>query len=73
MSSKLKFKPPDTYNTTKQVRDFIQASTVLCETLFNTVVSIVTPGVSQPSPLTEISTQDETFLHYDKMKPGWRE
>jgi hypothetical protein len=38
MSLNLKFKPHNTYNTTKQVQDFIQASTVHSETLFNTVV-----------------------------------
>jgi hypothetical protein len=50
MSLNLKFKPHGTYNTTKQVQDFIQASTVHSETLFDTVVATVTPGVSrQPS------------------------
>jgi hypothetical protein len=46
----LKFKPHDPYNATKQVQDFIQASTVHSETLFNIVATIVTPRVSQPSP-----------------------
>jgi hypothetical protein len=54
----LKFKLHVPCNTTKQVKDFIQASIVQSETLFNTVVATVTPGVSQHSPLTEISTQD---------------
>jgi hypothetical protein len=38
MGLNLKFKPHGTYNTTKQVQDFIQASTVYSGTLFNTVV-----------------------------------
>jgi hypothetical protein len=49
MSSNLKFKPHGTYNTTIQVQDFIQPSTVHSETLFNTVIATVTPGVSQSS------------------------
>jgi hypothetical protein len=31
---------------TKQLQDFFQASTIHSETLFNTVVATVTPGVS---------------------------
>jgi hypothetical protein len=58
MSLNLKLKPHCTYNTTKQVQDFIQASTVHSETLFNTLVATVTLEVSHPSPLTEISTRD---------------
>jgi hypothetical protein len=43
---------------TKQVQNFIQASTIHSETSYNTVAATVTPGVSQPSPLTKISTRD---------------
>jgi hypothetical protein len=43
---------------TKQVHDFMQASTVHGETLFNTIVATVTTGLSQPSPLIEISSRD---------------
>jgi hypothetical protein len=52
----------------------------------DTVAAIVTLGVSQPSPLTEISSRDlegvaalmdtvnnYTIPHYGKMKSGWRE
>jgi hypothetical protein len=46
MSLNLKFEPHVTYNTTKQVQDFIQASTVHSEILFNTVVATVTQGLS---------------------------
>jgi hypothetical protein len=42
----LKFKLHDSYNTTKQVQDFIQTSTVHSDTVFNTVVATVTPRVS---------------------------
>jgi hypothetical protein len=52
----------------------------------STVAATVTLGVSQPSPLTEISSQDlegvaaptetmnnYTIPHYGKTKSGWRE
>jgi hypothetical protein len=43
---------------TKPVQDFIQASIVHSETLYNTIAATVIPWVSQPSPITEISTRD---------------
>jgi thiamine phosphate synthase YjbQ (UPF0047 family) len=49
MSLNLKFKQHGTYNTTKRVQDFIQASTVHSGTLFNTVVLQHTKGVTPSS------------------------
>jgi hypothetical protein len=53
---------------------------------YNVVAATVTLGVSQPSPLIEILTQDlegvavligtannRTFPHYGNMKSNWRE
>jgi hypothetical protein len=64
----------------------IQACNYMVGYHLGTVDAIVILGVSQPSPLTEISTRDlegetvltgaansRTFPHYGNTKPGWRE
>jgi hypothetical protein len=65
----LKFKLHNTCNTTKQVYDFIQASTVYSEALFNTVVAIVTPGVSQIEPIASPATRSLVPYRGGKPRP----
>jgi hypothetical protein len=80
----LKFKPYIIYNTNKLARISFKLLKYIVSYYSNIVAAIVTLGVSQPSPQTEISTRDleevaaltgiannHTFLHYDKTKSGW--
>jgi hypothetical protein len=77
MSLNLKFKLHNTYNTK-------QTCVYMVRYCLKIVATTVTLGVLQPSPLTEISTQDLdgvvvligtanscTFPHYGNTKSGW--
>jgi hypothetical protein len=85
-SLNLKFKSYNTSWMGQTRKDFIQASKIHNELLSGTVAATVTLGVSQPSPLTEISSRDwegvaaltdtvnnYTIPHYGKTRSGWQE
>jgi hypothetical protein len=84
MSLNLKFKSHGTYNTSQTSPGFHSSFySIYSETLFNTIVATVDHWCHSPTPNRNLdlrfwkssgstgTTNNHTFPHYGKKKPGW--